>query len=211
MHKQILESLNWRYATKQYDSSRVVAPNDLETLLEVMRLAPSSAGIQPWKFLIVTDPQVRQELRAAGYGQPQFTDASHLIIFCRRTDLDSGIVTQLVQKTAEVRKQKVAELDGLRELAAGTISSKEGQQLDSWAARQVYIPLGMLLESAALLRIDASPMEGFDPAAFDKILKLKEKNLASVVVCALGYRSADDKYSAAKKVRFAQEDVFISV
>ena len=209
MHTQLLDALRWRYAAKQYDTTRKLDTETLETLKEVIRLAPSSVGLQPWKFVIVTDPEVRKQLRAVGYDQAQITDASHLIVFCRRTDLGDNLVAELVEKTAEVRKISVESLEGLQQLAAGSLAYKPGEAVHNWAAQQVYIPLGKLLEAAALLKVDASPMEGFDPAGFDKILGLTEQNLASVVICGLGYRSPDDKYATAAKVRFAAEDIFI--
>lgn len=176
-----------------------------------MRLAPSSTGLQPWKFVIVENPDIRTKLREAAYGQSQLTDASHIIVLCRRLDLDETFVDSFIASTAQARSQTVEDLAGLRQMALGVIANRSAEQLATWASRQLYIALGFALETAALLKVDACPMEGLSTEKFDEILGLKERQLAAVGVLALGYRHPDDKYATAPKSRFSEEEVFITV
>lgn len=207
----IKESLHWRYATKQFDSTKKVTPEEFQQIKDAMRLAPSSSGLQPWKFVVVENPAVRVKLREAAYGQSQITDASHLVVFCRRTDLNEAFVDSYMASTAHARSIKIADLAGYKEMCMGIINGKSETELATWASRQLYIALGFALETAALLKVDACPMEGLSTEKFDEILGLKERQLATVGVLALGYRHPDDKYATAPKSRFSEEEVFITV
>ena len=179
---------------------------DLATILEAGRLAPSSIGIEAWKFIVVTDPEVRAKLREAAYGQPQVTDASHLIVIARRTDAEN-IAPELVARTAKAQGKEVSELEGLSKMATGGVMGKpEGTVRDSWLAAQTYIPLGMMMAAASMIGVDNAGMEGFDKTKVDEILGLSEKHLASVTFMVLGYRG-DDAYSKMPKVRRSIEEV----
>jgi len=203
----IIKALGWRYATKKFDTAKKVSENDIEELLEVLRLAPSSFGLQPWKFLVVKNPQLRQKLREASWGQPQVTDASHLIVLCARTDVDEKFVKHFVEAMAKARKVSVESLKSYQDMMVGSMAAKTEQVRIDWSKKQVYIALGMLLEAAALKGIDAAPMEGFDPQKYDEILDLKKEHLTATVVCALGYRAHDDATVKLAKVRFPKEEV----
>ena len=209
---QLLERLNWRYATKQFDPNRKINAQDWATLEDVLQLTPSSAGLQPWKFVVVTDPEVRQQLRAVSYGQPQITDASHLVVFASKDNFNEADVDAHIQNIAAVQGIPVENLAPLRGMmVGGIVSSRDAAARDAWARNQTYIALGNLLASAALLGIDACPMEGFDRAQYDQILGLKAKGYSSAVIATLGYRLPTDKYASGPKVRFPKEKIFLKV
>ena len=205
---QLITQLNWRYATKQYDPTRRISTADWDALEEALVLSPSSLGLQPWAFLVVDDPAVRAKLMAASYGQPQVADASHLVVFATRANLGEADIDAHVRRTAEVRGIPVESLAGLRTMAVRSIVQGMNEtERRTWAAHQAYIALGTLVTSAALLGIDATPMEGFEKNRYDEILGLKVRGLTASVIAALGYRAADDKYAATPKVRFTREQV----
>jgi nitroreductase len=202
--------LRWRYATKKFDPAQTIPDDDWRTLEQALVLAPSSYGLQPWRFVVVTDPAVRAGLREASWNQPQITDASHLVVFAVRRSPDAAHVDRHLARTAEVRGQPVEALAGLRGRLVGFLE-RPGFDATAWAARQVYIALGMFLCTAAMLGIDACPMEGIEPAKYDAILGLDKEGYAALCVATAGYRAADDPYAAAAKVRFAPEDVITRV
>ncbi len=209
---QLLEQLNWRYATKQFDPNRKINAQDWATLEDILQLSPSSGGLQPWKFIVVTDPTVRARLRAASYGQPQITDASHLVVFASKNNFGEADVDAHVENVARVRGVPVEGLAQFRGmLVGGIVKSMDEPARNAWARNQTYIALGNLLAGAALLGIDACPMEGFDRAQYDEILGLKAKGYSSAVIATLGCRLPTDKYAGAPKVRFPKEQVFVNV
>jgi nitroreductase len=210
--QQLLEQLNWRYATKQFDPNRKIAASDWTTLEEALRLTPSSGGLQPWKFVVVTDPAVRAKLRPASYGQPQITDASHLVVFTAKNNFSEADVDAHLQNVARAQGVPVESLAQLRGmLVGGIVQAMDEAARNAWARNQAFIALGNLLTSTALLGIDACPMEGFERAQYDEILGLKAKGYSSAVIATLGYRLPTDKYAAAPKVRFPKEQVFLNV
>jgi nitroreductase len=207
---QLLERLNWRYATKQFDPNRKINAQDWATLEDVLQLTPSSGGLQPWKFIVVTDPAMRAKLSPASYGQKQIADASHLVVFASKLDLNDADVDAHIQHMASVQGAPAEALLPLRNiLIGGIVKAQDEPARNAWARNQSYIALGNLLTSAALLGIDACPMEGFDRAQYDEILGLKAMGYASAVIATLGYRSPGDKYAAAPKVRFPKEQLFV--
>lgn len=202
-----LESLTWRYATKQFDPEKKISSDQMGLLTEALRLTPSSFGLQPWKFFIVENADIRSQLRKASWDQPQITDASHVIVLTRRTDIDTAFVDAYIEEMAKTRNSSIEDLKEYSEMIKGSIARRDESELGNWAAKQVYIALGNLLTVAAIEKIDACPMEGFDPAQYDAILGLTEKNLTTVVVAPVGYRSDNDKYAHSPKVRFSKEDI----
>ena len=210
--EELLQRLDWRYAVKQFDPQRRIDDTSWNALTETLRLSPSSGGLQPWKFVVVSDPAVREKLVPASYGQTQVRDASHLVVFTAKTDFGAADVDAHVRQTAAVKGVPVEALDGLRGmLLGGIVSSKDPAAREAWAARQTYLALGVLVAAAAVLGVDAAPMEGFSPEQYDTILGLKEKGLTATVICALGYRSQNDKYANSPKVRFDHSEVFLHV
>jgi nitroreductase len=207
---QLLEQLNWRYATKQFDPERKISAPDWAVIEEALLLSPSSGGLQPWKFVVVTDPAMRAKLQPAAYGQAQVKDASHLVVFASKNNFSEADVDAFLKHTAEKRGIPVATLEPYRGmLVGGIVKAMDETARNAWARNQTYIALGNLLTSAALLGVDACPMEGFDRAQFDEILGLKALGFASSVIATVGYRSAADKYAGAPKVRFPKEQVFL--
>lgn len=209
---QLLDRLNWRYATKQFDPNRKISSQDWATLEDALLLTPSSGGLQPWKFIVVTDPAVRAKLLPASYGQPQITNASHLVVFAAKKNFSEADVDVFITHAAAKRGVPVESLAPFRDmLVGGIVKSMDEPARDAWARNQAYIALGNLLTSAALLGIDACPMEGFDRAQYDDILSLNKQGFGSAVIATLGYRTASDQYAAAPKVRFPKEQVFAHV
>jgi len=210
--KQLLGQLNWRYATKQFDPNRKISDQDWSTIEQALLLTPSSGGLQPWKFIVVTDPAVRTKLLPASYGQAQITDASHLVVFAAKKNFSEADVDAFIGHTAATRGVPVESLAAYRDmLVGGIVKSMDEPARDAWARNQAYIALGNLLTSAALLGIDACPMEGFDRAQYDQILGLNAQGYASAVIATVGYRAASDQYATAPKVRFPKEQVFAHV
>jgi len=207
----VLAQLKWRYATKRFDPTRKIAP-DLWAKLELAAIhAPSSFGLQPWTFVVVTDPVMRKKLHPVSYNQAQILDASHLVVFAAKNPPTPADVEAHVAHTAAVRGETVASLDGLKSGLLGALARMDAAQAHRWAARQTYIALGVFLSAAAMMGVDACPMEGFQPDKYDEILGLKEKGLGSVVLATAGYRSPEDKYASAAKSRFEPKDVVIRI
>ena len=205
--EMILEHLNWRYATKAFDASKKVSDADWETLENALLLAPSSFGIQPYKFIVVTDQAIREKLKPAAWGQTQVTDSSHLVVFAYKKTLSDADIDHYVERIVEVRgtpRESLAEYEGAMKNAAK--QAVESGTVETWNSRQAYIALGFLLETAALLKIDATPMEGFDAVQFNEILGLED--YSAVVICAVGYRNAEADWLAnLPKVRFSKEEL----
>jgi len=210
--QQLLDRLNWRYATKQFDPTRKINAQDWATLEDALLLTPSSGGLQPWKFIVVTDPAVRAKLLPASYGQSQITNASHLVVFAAKKNFSEADVDALINHTAATRGVPVESLTPFRDmLVGGIVKALDEQARDAWARNQTYIALGNLLTSAALLGIDACPMEGFDRTQYNEILGLKDQGYASAVIATLGYRASTDKYADAAKVRFPKEQILAHI
>lgn len=207
----IIQALEWRYATKQFDPEKKLSTEQLGMLKEALRLAPSSYGLQPWHFIVVEDKAIREKLRAAGYDQPQITDASHFIVLATEKNVDAALIDKYLKSVAATKGISVEQLGGFRDMLLGVIGAKGVAGAAEWAARQVYIALGVLLAAAAVNSIDAAPMEGFDPAQFDEILGLGARGLSSRVIVGLGFRKADDPASTAVKVRYSEEEVFTTL
>lgn len=207
----VLAQLKWRYATKKFDPTKKIAP-DLWAKLELAAVhAPSSYGLQPWKFVVVTDAAVRAQLLPVSWNQPQIVDASHLIVFAAKNPPTVADVEAYVAHIARVRGVPAEGLDGYKQMMLGSLGRMDAAAAHRWAARQTYIALGVFLSAAALAGVDACPMEGFQADKYDEILGLKEKGLAATVIAAAGYRAADDKNAALAKVRFAPDDVVIRI
>ncbi len=207
----LLHTLTWRYATKQFDAAKKIPAATWEALLKSLVLTPSSYGLQPWKFLIAETPALRTELRAVSWNQSQVVDSSHYVIFLARTSITEADIDRLIATTAKTRGSSVESLAGYRSAIIGDlIKGPRAAWVQEWAARQAYIALGQLMASCAALEIDACPMEGFDPAAYERILGLADSGYRPVVACAVGYRAATDKYATQTKVRFPQSDVVVT-
>jgi nitroreductase len=191
----IIETLNSRFSIKNFDATKKISDKDFDIILEVLRLTPSAFGLQPWKFLIIKNANLRKTLKEFAWHQDQVTDASHLIVLCSIKDLNQKYIDKYIALVAKERGLEISALDGYRKKAAGYLLTRTKEDLCVWAGKQVYIALGNLLTACAVLKIDACPIEGFDRQKFDEILNLDKMGLKSEVVCALGYRSENDVYS----------------
>ena len=208
----LLHALHWRYATKKFDPAKRIPASDWQALEQALVLSPSSVGLQPWKFIIVTDPAMKARLRPAAWDQSQVVDCSHFVVLAVRKDLGADHVDRHIGRMAEVRGVAPESLVKFRQMITGNLDKARAEaRLDIWQSHQVYMALGQFIASAALLGVDTCPMEGFEPAKFDEILGLGGTGYASVVCCAAGYRAADDKYATTKKVRFKPDDVIVRI
>lgn len=203
----LLAALRFRYATKAFDPDRKIPQETWDILEQSLVLTPSSFGLQPWKFLIVETPEIREKLKASSWGQGQVTDASHLVVLTVRTDLAKADIDTWIARLSEVQGTPAEALAGLSGMISSFSSAMTLPEKQAWNTRQVYIALGQLMTSAALLGIDSCPLEGISPADYDSVLGLAGTGYATAVACALGYRSPDDKYAAAPKARFPEERI----
>jgi len=210
-NESILEQLNWRYAVKKFDAVRKVSEADWAILEESLALAPSSYGIQPYKFIVVTDPETREKLKPAAYGQTQITDASHLIVVAYKKTLNDADIEEFVDRIVAVRAQERETLAQYEtEMKGAAKRAVDGGYIETWNSRQAYIALGFLLETAAMLGIDATPMEGFDPAQFNEILGLTD--YSAVVLAAVGYRDSENDWLAPlPKVRKPNDELIVRI
>jgi len=208
---QIIEDLNWRYAVKQFDDSKKINESDFQILKESLRLTPTSYGLQAFKVLSVESPEIRERLVSASYGQRQVADASHLFVLCAYTEVTDKDVDAYMKLVATTRDISVENLTGFSNMIKGTVNSRSTEEVLYWTSKQTYIALGQLMHSCASLRIDATPMEGFDSEKFDEILGLKEKNLTATLACPVGYRHQDDKTQHTAKVRKSLDDLIETI
>lgn len=203
----IIDSLNWRYATKVFDPNKKVSDTDLKTILEALRLSPSSFGLQLWKFVVVTNQDLKNKLVEQSWGQKQVADCSHLLVLCRPEKVTHEDVDHYVNDIAKTRGVSEGTLTGYGNMMKTVIDNLKEDQLKAWLEKQIYIALGVLHTVCADLKIDSCPMEGFVAGSYDEILGFTQKGLKTVVVCPIGYRSSDDKYASLKKVRFPLNEV----
>lgn len=209
-HETLLRQLQWRYATKKFDPTRIIPAAEWQALEETLVLTPSSYGLQPWKFVVVTNRELRTKLVAHSWGQKQVAEASHLVVLAIKKDLGLLDIERYIQRIAEVRGVPVDTLAGFRRLMAKSLAPPPPSfDINEWATRQVYIALGNFMTAAAVIGIDTCPMEGIEPAKYDQMLGLNELGYCTVVACPAGYRAADDPAALHPKVRFKTEDVML--
>lgn len=205
--EELLAALQFRYATKKFDSSRKIPEDHWDVIEHSLVLTPSSFGLQPWKFIVVGDPAVRAELLPESWSQPQVTDASHFVVLTARTDLNRDDIESWISRLAEAQGKTLEAVAPVRGMIEGFAERMSREERHAWNIRQVYIALGQLMTTAAVLGIDSCPMEGISASSYDRVLCLEGSGYATVVACALGYRSVDDKYSAVPKARFGREKI----
>lgn len=204
----LITQMNWRYACKKFDPTKIIREADLNVLLESLRLTASSYGLQPWKFIVVQDPEIRKQLLPVSWGQSPVVDASHFIVLTYKEKMDEAHVTKYAEQMAKTRGIEISTLDRMKNVIMGDlVKGPRANVIGAWSQRQTYIAMGSFLTTAALMEIDTLPMEGLDPAAYDKILSLEGTGYKTVAAIACGYRAGDDKYATAKKVRFDMKDV----
>lgn len=206
--ESLLSQLNWRYATKKFDATKKIDPARWSALEKSLILTPSSFGLQPWKFIVITDPGVKQKLVAVSWNQTQPADCSHHVVFAARKSVGEADVDHFIDSIVAMRGVAKESLKGYRDIMAGFASkaAKEGW-VREWAIRQVYIAIGNFMTSAAVIGVDTCPMEGISPGDYDRILGLEGTEFETVVACAAGYRAADDKNASVPKVRFPASEI----
>ncbi|MBP2200119.1 NAD(P)H-dependent oxidoreductase [Pantoea cypripedii] len=201
------DKLAWRYATKKFDASKVVPDDKLERIIEAVRLTATSSGLQPFELMVITNAEIREKIRAVAWDQAQITDCSHLMVFAAWDDITPERVNMMFDLTNEVRGFRNEGWENYRQMLLGIVAERGTEGNYQSAARQAYIALGSAMIAAAFEEVDATPMEGFDPAAVDEILGLKEKGLRSVIILPLGYRAEEGDWLVnLKKVRRSREN-----
>ena len=203
----LIDKLNWRYATKRMNGTKV-PQEKVDRILEAIRLAPTSFGLQPFKVIVVENPELRKRIHAEACPQPQIIEGSHILVFAAIKNIDTQQVEDYLQLIAETRGTTMESLNDFRAMFGGIVSGTEDRNF-VWTARQAYIAFGVGIVAASLEDVDATPMEGFNAQALDKVLGLDEQNLSAVTILALGYRDeANDYHVNAKKVRKSKETLF---
>lgn len=205
---ELLTHLQWRYATKKFDTTKKVSSDDLEKLKEAIQLSVSSYGLQLYKVLIIENAAIREQLKPVSWNQSQITDASHLFVFCNYTDVSSEAIDDFIKQTAETRNIDLEKLKGYGDFIKTKLAEKSEEEKSSWLQSQTYLALGNLLNACAELKIDACPMEGFDPDAYNKILGLDKQGLNAAVIAPIGFRHIEDHTIGLKKVRKPLEQLF---
>jgi nitroreductase len=202
-NENLLTALNWRYATKVFDGTKKIPDDVWQTLERALVLTPTSYGLQPYHFIVMTDADKRAELLAHSWNQKQVVQCSHYVVFCARKKMTEADIDHWMQRMSDVRKVPLDSVKEYRGMMIGdVVHGLRSKAAHEWATRQTYIALGNLMTCAAMLGVDACPMEGFIPAEYDRVLDLTNSGYASVVNCALGYRSEKDKNASLPKVRF---------
>ncbi len=204
---QLLDSLKWRYAVKKFDPTAKISAATWDALEEALVLTPSSYGLQPWKFFVVENPAIREQLLPHSWGQRQIVEASHLVVFAVKIDVGAADAEKLASFSTEIRGLPAGSLDTYKQMIVGSLTRATPAEVDVWMSRQVFIALGNFLTAAALLGVDACPMEGFVPAKYDEILGLTARGYAARVVATAGTRHPDDVYAGLKKVRYSREEI----
>jgi nitroreductase len=206
-----IENANWRYATKKFDATKKVSQEDLNSLKEAIRLSASSFGLQLYKVIFVENTELRAKLQPAAWGQTQIVDASHLIVFANQTSFGDADVDAYIENAAATRNIPVEAISGYGDYVKGALKGMPEEARSIWTSKQTYLALGNLLNAAAELKIDVTPMEGFVPAQFNEILGLDKLNLNAAVVAAVGYRHEEDATQHLAKVRKSNEDLFLTL
>jgi nitroreductase len=205
------ENANWRYATKKFDATKKIKAEDLEFLKESIQLSASSYGLQPYKVLIIENPEIRAKLQPASWGQTQIVDAAYVIVFANELNVGNDQIDSYVKNIAETRGITIDNVKPYGDFMKSAILNLPEDVKNIWTSKQTYLALGNLLNAAAELKIDVTPMEGFVPEQYNEILGLTEKGLNAALVATIGYRAEDDANQFNKKVRKSKEDLFINI
>ncbi len=205
---QLIEDLKWRYATKKYDASKIVSAKDITQIKESIKLAASSWGLQLYKILDIKNPALRETLKPHSWGQTQITDASHLFVFCSHTSVSDQDTDDYIALKSKLQGMSMEDLKGYGDFMKMKINEKTPEEIIPWTERQTYIALGKALATAAALKIDTTPIEGFEIEKYNEILGLKEKGLTASVLLAIGYRHKDDVAQHQPKIRKSMDTLF---
>lgn len=210
--QELLNALEWRYATKRFDVAKRIPADVWQALERALILTPTSYGLQPYRFIVLTDLEKRAELLAHSWNQRQVVECSHFVVLAARIKITEADVDKWIERLAEVRKVPAASLATYRGMMVGdVVHGSRGKASHEWAVRQAYIALGNLMTCAAVLGVDACPMEGIVSSEYDRVLELRDGGYATAVGCALGYRADDDRYAAVPKARFDAVDLIQTI
>lgn len=208
--EKLIEALEWRYAAKKFNAGKKIDEKTWSMLEKALVLTPSSYGLQPWKFIIVQNQGIKDQLRAVSWNQSQVSDCSHHVVFVIKEKMDEAHITHFIEQTAKVRGMEASTMDGYKKMMIGDlVTGPRSKIISEWAARQAYIALGNFMTAAAVVGVDTCPLEGIDPVKYDDILGLTGTGWKTVCACPAGYRAEDDKYATAKKVRFEASEVIV--
>lgn len=205
------KAIHWRYAVQKFDLKRKISDAEFEVLMEALRLTPSSYGLQPWKFIVVKNPEVREELKKASYFQAQVTEASHFVAIAYKGKMLEEDVNHYIQYISSERKVGLETLEKYKNGILRDLLGFRGTVLDQWAINQTYIAMGFVLQAAAVMGIDTCPMEGLKAKEYDRLLGLEGTGYHTVTAIAFGYRDPECKMQAMAKIRFPKEHVIKTV
>ena len=211
MNSEIIEKLKWRYATKKFDTSKKLSEEKLNILKEAFNLTATSYGLQPLKMLVISNPEIQEQLMPFSMDQPQVKDASHVLVLCMEAKISSQYIMEHFSRVEATQNTSREILDPFQDFLVTSFAQKESEEITLWTVNQAYLAMGNLLTVCALEDIDACPMEGFDPEKYDELLQLHKLGLRSVLVLPVGYRAQDDEFSEMKKVRRGVEEVVIEI
>lgn len=206
-----INDAKWRYATKKFDATKKVSTEDFEILKEAIQLSASSYGLQPYKVFIIQNPEIRAKIQPAAWGQTQIVDASHLLVFANITNFGDAEIDAYIKNLSETRGIPVESVQGYADFMKSKITTLPEEARNVWTAKQTYLALGNLLNAAAELKIDVTPMEGFEPAAVNEILGFDQLGLNASLIATIGYRHEDDATQHYAKVRKSNEELFINL
>lgn len=211
MEASTIEKLNWRYATKKFDSRRKLTPEKLNVLKHTFNLTATSYGLQPVKMVIVSNPELKEKLMPLTYNQPQVRDASHVLILCVESEIDTAFIVDHFKRVEDTRKTSREILDRFEQNLVQIFDGWNQAQIKQWMINQLYLTLGALLTVCAMEKIDSCPMEGFLPEEYDKLLGLDTLGLESVIVLPVGYRDESDFFLSLKKVRRGVNELIVEM
>lgn len=204
---ELLDALKWRYATKKFDSSKKVAIEDVDKIIEAAWLAPTSSGLQPFELLVITNQEIKDKLVPVSFGQQMVADCSHLLVFAVWDNYTEARIDKIYEHHTRIRQQLTDRYNAYTDRLKANYLNREAQINFDHAARQAYIALGFAMAEAAALKIDATPMEGFINSEVDEILNLSTKGLKSVLLLPIGYRDEENDWLVnQKKVRHPLSD-----
>ena len=207
----ILDALEWRYAVKKFDDKASLTEQQILEVKNAFNLSASSYGLQPYKMIVVQNPDLKEKLVPASYGQQQILQSAALLVFAVRTDFGMDYIDQYFEDMSVKRQIPLENLEGYKNFMKGSFANKSEDEILSWATNQVYLTMGHMLVSLAALKIDACPMEGLDPNSYDKILDLEAKQLKTIVAMPIGVRAKDDATASALKVRKDLSEIIVEL
>jgi len=211
MTSNTIEKLQWRYATKRFDSSRALSEEKLHILKETFNLTATSYGLQPLKLVVVSNAELKSQLMPLTYNQPQVRDASHVLVLCVEKNINENFILEHFKRVEGQRNTPRTILEPFEKNLIASFTEKNTEEIKDWMINQLYLTLGALLTVCAVEKIDACPIEGFEPKKYDELLGLNKKGLESVIVLPVGYRDESDFFINLKKVRRGIDELIIEV